>query len=151
MRFKSRRHGGRAMTMTLLALHLFAFFSFVGQTHGFSPSFIPQQQQGQQQLVRDSKWNTRRITTSPPPSGLHRPRHRPSRRHTVFIMRDASMVRDFAVGDRVKIKAGVVLDGKDWSGLEGTITYTWEKYAHAVFFFLPSFSFFRSRCAEMIS
>lgn len=42
-------------------------------------------------------------------------------------MRDASMVTDVAVGDRVRIKLGVVLDGRDWSGLEGSVVYVWEK------------------------
>lgn len=42
-------------------------------------------------------------------------------------MRDASMVVDFGLGDRVRIKPGVVLDGKDWGGLVGTVVYTWEK------------------------
>lgn len=42
-------------------------------------------------------------------------------------MRDASMVVDFAVGDRVRVKPGVVLDGRDWGGLEGVVQYTWEK------------------------
>lgn len=42
-------------------------------------------------------------------------------------MRDASAVVDFAVGDRVRVKPGVVLDGRDWGGLEGVVQYTWEK------------------------
>lgn len=42
-------------------------------------------------------------------------------------MRDASMVTDVAVGDRVRVKPGVMLDGKDWGGLEGTVAYVWEK------------------------
>lgn len=42
-------------------------------------------------------------------------------------MRDASMVTDVAVGDRVRVKQGVVLDGRDWGGLEGTVAYVWEK------------------------
>ena len=52
----------------------------------------------------------------------------PSRSRSVALqMRDASMVADFAVGDRVRVKPGVVLDGRDWGGLEGVVQYTWEK------------------------
>jgi hypothetical protein len=54
-------------------------------------------------------------------------RSRPRAQAAVVEMRDASMVVDVAVGDRVKIKPGVVLDGRDWGGLEGTVAYTWEK------------------------
>ncbi len=37
------------------------------------------------------------------------------------------MIRDFAVGDRVRIVPNVVLDGMDWGGLVGVVTTTWEK------------------------
>jgi hypothetical protein len=42
-------------------------------------------------------------------------------------MRDASMTRDFSVGDIVRVEPGVQLDGMDWGGLEGTVTTTWVK------------------------
>jgi len=49
------------------------------------------------------------------------------RRSASLQMRDASMTRDFTVGDVVRIEKGVELDGMDWSGLVGTVTTTWVK------------------------
>jgi hypothetical protein len=64
----------------------------------------------------------------PPPSVLRLPLQQHRRRSRALVeMRDGSMVVDVAVGDRVKIKPGVVLDGQDWGGLEGVVSYTWEK------------------------
>ena len=56
-----------------------------------------------------------------------RARARARPRAAVIEMRDASMVVDVVVGDRVRIKPGVVLDGRDYGGLEGIVTYAWEK------------------------
>lgn len=42
-------------------------------------------------------------------------------------MRDGSMVRDFEVGDLVRVQPGTFLDGMDWGGLEGVVTTTWVK------------------------
>lgn len=42
-------------------------------------------------------------------------------------MRDSSQVTDFEVNDVVKVKSGIVLDGRDWSGMVGKVVSTWTK------------------------
>lgn len=65
-----------------------------------------------------------------PTRARHHPQQRAQgrqRRSASLQMRDASMTRDFTVGDIVRIEPGVKLDGMDWGGLEGTVTTTWVK------------------------
>jgi hypothetical protein len=37
------------------------------------------------------------------------------------------MVTNFEVNDVVKVKSGIVLDGRDWSGMVGKVVSTWQK------------------------
>lgn len=40
---------------------------------------------------------------------------------------DASMIVDFQLNDTVRVKPGIILDAKDWSGKVGRVTSLWSK------------------------
>ena len=71
-----------------------------------------------------------RVVVLLPTRARHHPQQQAQgrqRRSASLQMRDASMTRDFTVGDIVRVEPGVQLDGMDWGGLEGTVTTTWVK------------------------